>query len=93
MNNSTFLEILHSGGRIVSDGATGTNLIARGLPHGTTAENWVLEQPEQIIRLHEEFIAAGADLLQVRTVKVEGRGILPLASLLKEKGIRAGDCL
>ena len=63
MNNSTFLAVLHSGRRIVSDGATGTNLIARGLPHGTTAENWVLDQPDQIIRLHEEFIAAGADLI------------------------------
>ena len=63
MNNNTFLAVLHSGRRIVSDGATGTNLIARGLPHGTTAENWVLDQPDQIIRLHEEFISAGADLI------------------------------
>ena len=67
MNNSSFLESLHSGRRLVSDGATGTNLIARGLPHGTTAEHWVLEQPDQIIRLHQEFIAAGADLILTST--------------------------
>ena len=67
MNNSTFLDALKSGRRIVSDGATGTNLIARGLPHGTTAENWVLEQPEQIVRLHQEFITAGADLILTST--------------------------
>ena len=63
MNNNTFLAVLHSGRRLVSDGATGSNLIARGLPHGTTAEHWVLDQPDQILRLHEEFIAAGADLI------------------------------
>lgn len=67
MNKHTFLEILHSGRQIVSDGATGTNLIARGLPHGTTAENWVIDQPEQIVRLHAEFIAAGADLILTST--------------------------
>lgn len=67
MTNSSFLESLHSGRRWVSDGATGTNLIARGLPSGSTAEHWVLEQPEQIIRLHQEFIAAGADLILTST--------------------------
>jgi 5-methyltetrahydrofolate--homocysteine methyltransferase len=63
MNNNSFLESLRTDRRLVSDGATGTNLIARGLPHGTTSENWVLEQPAQIIRLHQEFITAGADLI------------------------------
>ena len=66
MNNS-FLESIRSGQRLVSDGATGTNLIARGLPHGTTSEHWVLEQPEQIIRLHQEFVAAGANLILTST--------------------------
>jgi len=51
----------------VSDGATGSNLIARGLPHGTTPEDWVLEQSAQIIHLHQEFIRAGADLILTST--------------------------
>ena len=67
MNHNSFLEALKSGRRLVSDGATGTNLIASGLPHGTTPEHWVLEQPDQIIRLHQEFIAAGADLILTST--------------------------
>jgi 5-methyltetrahydrofolate--homocysteine methyltransferase len=67
MTNSSFLESLHSGRRLVSDGVTGTNLIARGLPHGSMPEHWVLEQPEQIIRLHQEFITAGADLILTST--------------------------
>ena len=65
--NHSFLESIRSGQRLVSDGATGTNLIARGLPHGTTSEHWVLEQPEQIIRLHQEFVAAGANLILTST--------------------------
>jgi 5-methyltetrahydrofolate--homocysteine methyltransferase len=63
MNNSPFLESLRLGRRLVSDGATGTNLFARGLPQGSTPEEWVLEQPGQIIRLHQDFIAAGSDLI------------------------------
>ena len=67
MNKNTFLETIRSGQCLVSDGATGTNLIARGLPHGTTSEHWVLDQPEQVIRLHQDFIAAGADLILTST--------------------------
>jgi 5-methyltetrahydrofolate--homocysteine methyltransferase len=67
MSKSTFLESLRSGRHLVSDGATGSNLIARGLPHGTTPEDWVMEQSEQIIRLHQEFIRAGADLILTST--------------------------
>jgi 5-methyltetrahydrofolate--homocysteine methyltransferase len=67
MNNRAFLETLHTGRHLVSDGATGTNLIARGLPQGSTSENWVLEQPAQIIRLHQEFVAAGADIILTST--------------------------
>lgn len=63
MNNSPFLESLHNGRRLVSDGATGTNLFARGLTQGRTPEEWVLDQPDQIIRLHQDFIAAGADII------------------------------
>ena len=48
---------------LVADGATGTNLIARGLPSGLTAETWVMEQPEKIIQLHKDFITAGANIL------------------------------
>jgi 5-methyltetrahydrofolate--homocysteine methyltransferase len=58
-----FLERLKSGQALVSDGATGTNLQARGLALGTPGEVWVLERPEEIIRLHQNFIEAGADII------------------------------
>ncbi len=63
MAQQAFLERLRSGQILVSDGATGSNLQQRGLGKGISAEAWVLEQPEQILRLHRDFLAAGADIL------------------------------
>ncbi|MCD4671621.1 MAG: homocysteine S-methyltransferase family protein [Anaerolineaceae bacterium] len=63
MTTKTFLERLQTGEILVSDGATGTNLQKRGLPHGVTAEQWMLDQPNQIERLYRDFIQAGSDII------------------------------
>jgi 5-methyltetrahydrofolate--homocysteine methyltransferase len=63
----TFLERLNAGETLVSDGATGTNLQARGLAHGKPTELWLLEEPEQIKKLHREFIDAGSDIILTNT--------------------------
>lgn len=63
MNKKSFLERLSEHETLVLDGATGTNLLSRGLTKGLPAEVWVLEQPEKIIRLAQDFIAAGADII------------------------------
>ncbi len=52
---------------LVADGATGTNLIARGLPSGLTPEVWVMDKPDQVIQLHREFIKAGANIILTST--------------------------
>jgi 5-methyltetrahydrofolate--homocysteine methyltransferase len=52
---------------MISDGATGTNLQARGLERGTPSEVWVLEKPDRIIQLHKDFIDSGADILLTST--------------------------
>jgi 5-methyltetrahydrofolate--homocysteine methyltransferase len=52
---------------LTCDGATGTNLIARGLPRGKTSEEWVLENPEAIKTLHRDFIEAGSDIILTST--------------------------
>lgn len=48
---------------LVSDGATGTNLMQRGLPRGHAAEEWVLSNPQAILNLHQDFIQAGSDII------------------------------
>jgi 5-methyltetrahydrofolate--homocysteine methyltransferase len=63
MTDTTFLTRIRSNEILVADGATGSTLLARGLPRGDTSETWVLEQPEKIIQLHRDFIAAGADVI------------------------------
>jgi 5-methyltetrahydrofolate--homocysteine methyltransferase len=89
MNKVSFLESVRTGRHLVADGASGSNLMARGLPSGSTAENWVLEQPAQIIRLHQEFIAAGADILLTSTF---GATSLHLAgSTLAGRGIEVNQ--
>jgi 5-methyltetrahydrofolate--homocysteine methyltransferase len=67
MSHPTFSERIQSGALLIADGATGTNLLARGLPQGATSETWVLEKPEEIIQLHRDFIAAGANLVLTST--------------------------
>lgn len=52
------------GGRvIVADGATGTMLLAAGLPAGTPPERWVLENPDPIRDLQRAYVEAGSDLI------------------------------
>jgi 5-methyltetrahydrofolate--homocysteine methyltransferase len=63
MTNIPFIDRLKAGEIFVADGATGTNLYERGLSRGSSPENWVLDQPEQILRLHKDFLAAGADII------------------------------
>ncbi|MGE5123815.1 MAG: homocysteine S-methyltransferase family protein [Acidobacteriaceae bacterium] len=67
MEEKSFLARIKDNELLVADGATGTTLINRGLPNGSTSENWVLEQPEQILQLHRDFISAGADIVLTST--------------------------
>ncbi len=63
----SFRQALQSGRIFVADGATGTNLQARGLERGKAPEEWLLENPEEIIRLHREFVAAGSNIILTDT--------------------------
>ncbi len=63
MEKSKILRMLDEKGLLVSDGATGSNLLARGLPQGSAPEAWVLSKPDEIVRLHRDFIEAGAEII------------------------------
>ena len=58
-----FLDAIRSGKVLIADGATGSNLQQRGLPDGKSGEAWVLENPQAILTLEKDFIAAGAEIL------------------------------
>jgi 5-methyltetrahydrofolate--homocysteine methyltransferase len=67
MNSNDFANYLTKNKFLVSDGATGTNLIQRGLENGLSAEHWVLEKPDNIKQLHIDFINAGANIILTST--------------------------
>lgn len=52
---------------LVLDGATGSNLIARGLPSGVCVEKWVEDNPEVLKQLQREFYSVGADVVYAPT--------------------------
>ena len=75
--NSTFLERLHSPERpvIVFDGAMGTNLQVQeltaedfgGLDYEGCNEYLVITKPEAVAKVHRDFLAAGADVIETDT--------------------------
>lgn len=48
---------------LLADGATGSNLFARGLTTGDAPELWNTQHPQRIRALHRGFIEAGADIV------------------------------
>ena len=60
-------ELLTERDYLLADGATGTNMMAMGLPAGQAADLWNLDAPEKVTRLHNNFLEAGADILLTNT--------------------------
>ena len=52
---------------LLADGATGTNMMAMGLPVGQAPDLWNLDRPENVTRLHESFIDVGSDIILTNT--------------------------
>lgn len=52
---------------LILDGATGTELTKRGMPQGACTERFVLEHPDVITGLQQEYIAAGSDAVLAPT--------------------------
>src|SRR5512138_3446439 len=67
MNPNHFLMRLRAGKVLVLDGATGTNLQRRGLPGGTPSDVWVLDNPDVVRQLHQDFLEAGSDIILTNT--------------------------
>ncbi|TVR00024.1 MAG: methionine synthase [Desulfovibrionales bacterium] len=59
--------LIQSGAILLFDGAMGTQLQARGLQPGQSPEEFGDRRPEQIARIHEDYLAAGAMFLTTNT--------------------------
>lgn len=63
---TNFLEKLQQG-ILISDGAMGTNLQAKGLSIGEVPEKWNITHPNQVKEVHQSFINAGSDIVLTNT--------------------------
>lgn len=50
-------------GRVILDGATGTNLMRMGMPKGVCTEAWVLDHPDTILSLQRAYADAGSQIV------------------------------
>ena len=49
------------------DGAMGTMLQSRGLPVGVPSALWTLERPEEVLKVHQKYVDAGAEVIFTNT--------------------------
>ncbi|MBM3531429.1 MAG: betaine--homocysteine S-methyltransferase [Alphaproteobacteria bacterium] len=74
--SSRLEELLKARGRLLADGATGTNLFEMGLLSGDAPELWNETQPEKIRALHQSFVDAGADIILTNTFGCNRRRLM-----------------
>ena len=65
-NDSVMSRLRQQG--LVIDGAMGTMLMQAGLENGKAPESWVLEKPEEVVKVHRGYADAGADILITNTL-------------------------
>ena len=66
MNKQQFLDFIKEH-PIFLDGATGSNLLKRGMPVGVCPEKWILENKDVLIGLQREYIEAGSNIVYAPT--------------------------
>ena len=67
MEMNKLAEILDTEGFVLADGATGTELFARGLTSGDPPEQWNVIKQEPILDIHRTYIRAGSRLILTNT--------------------------
>jgi len=64
---SNLLERVAAGHILISDGAMGTFLHAKGLAVGECPESWCVSHPDEVRSIAEAYIAAGADIVETNS--------------------------
>ncbi len=82
----TWLNELPPGRVVMLDGATGTELVKRGMPVGVSPEIWSLEHPEAAAEIAEAYIEAGSSIVYVPSF---GGNRVKLAEFGREKDVAA----
>ena len=62
---------LLANGPLILDGATGSNLQKMGMPKGCCTEEWILANPEAIIKLQRAYAEAGSNIIYAPTFQAQ----------------------
>ncbi len=65
----TMIDELLRGGPVVTDGAWGTQLQARGLPSGDCPDEWNLSHPDQVEEVPRAYVEAGSQIVLTNTFR------------------------
>lgn len=67
MSRELIVSAIEQGRALLSDGAWGTSLQAKGLEAGECPELWCIERPDDVLAVGRSFIEAGADMIQANS--------------------------
>ncbi|MBX3212253.1 MAG: bifunctional homocysteine S-methyltransferase/methylenetetrahydrofolate reductase [Labilithrix sp.] len=89
---ATLLEAL-AGGPLVVDGAMGSQLFERGILHNACLEELCVSKPDVIRKVHEDYVRAGAQVLETNTfganaMRLEKYGLGAKVTELNEAAVK-----
>lgn len=87
-----WLTQLLAAGPVVTDGAWGTELQARGLPAGEIPDAWNLTHPERVAEVARAYVAAGSRVILTNTfganrLRLSGHGLAERAAEIARRGV------
>ena len=56
---------------LLLDGATGSNLMKAGMPRGCCTEEWILANPQALVSLQRQYVAAGSRVIYAPTFQAQ----------------------
>ena len=70
LTKEQFQDKIAAGVRLL-DGATGSNLRKMGMPKGCCTEEWVLQNPEILVKLQRDYAEAGSQIIYAPTFQAQ----------------------
>lgn len=89
---NTLIEALVAQGPVVTDGAWGTQLQARGLGQGESPDHWNLTHPERVEEVPRAYRAAGSRIVltntfQANRITLESHGLADQVDAINRAGV------
>ena len=86
------LSEIMAGGPVLTDGAWGTRLQARGLPIGACPDRWNIERPGAVLEVAREYVEAGSRVILTNTfranrVALADYGLAADAAAINREGV------